>query len=179
MAKRTQDAKDGHPYAFTKSRCLPAGMPSAMFTPPQLPFQIIEEPNQITVLFEEFSVFRIIRMNEAHDPDADPSFMGDSVGHWEGDTLVVDTVAVSQETTLRGVIPHSDKLHLVERIRRSGPGTLEIEVTADDAKTFDGPWVLRDSFQRVPRLRLTEYICTNDRNRPDEAGWSGIQLPGG
>ena len=179
VAQRTQDAKEGHPYAFTKSRCLPAGMPSSMFTPPQLPLQILETPGQVTILFEEFSVFRVIKLNAKHAEDPDPNFMGDSVGHWEGDTLVVDTIGLTKETTLRGIIPHSEKLHLVERIRRAGPHRLDIEIKADDPDTFDGVMTQKAQRQLLPGVPLREYICINDRNRPDGTGRTGVQLSGG
>jgi hypothetical protein len=179
VQKRLQDAKDGHPYAHTKSRCLPAGLPKSMDPPAALPIQILMTPGQVTVLFEEFNNFRIIRMNAQHAEDPNPGFFGDSVGHWEGDTLVVDTIALTTQTVIDSAgIPHSEDLHLVERFRRTGPDTMEHLVTMTDPKAFTAPWSIRNAFKSVPGMTIGEYYCENDRNEPDETGQTGVQLPG-
>ena len=175
--RRIADAARGHPYATTKSRCLPGGTPASMAPPAQLPIQILENPGQVTVLFEEFTQFRIIRMNAAHLEDPDPTYFGDSVGRWEGGALVVDTVALTTETAVDGLIPHSEALHVVERFRRTGKDTMEILVTLDDPKAFNRPWSRTLSFKSVPGVRLKEYVCENDRNTPDASGNTGVQLP--
>jgi hypothetical protein len=178
--KRLQDAKDGNPFAHTKSRCLPAGLPKSMAPPNSLPLQILITPKQVTVLFEEFNDFRTIHMDQkTHPEDPDPSFFGHSIGHWEGDTLVVDSIAIKTVTTIDTVgIPHSDALHVVERIRRTGPNKLEDVMTIDDPKTFARPWTMRASFKSTPGAVIGEYYCENDRNTPNEAGVSGVQMPG-
>ena len=176
LLKRMQDAKDGHPFAHTKSRCLPAGLPKSMDPPASLPIQLLVTPGQVTVLFEEFNDFRIIRMGGKHDPDADPGYFGDSVGHWEGRTLVVDTVGLTTATTLDSIgLPHSDAMHIVERYRRTGD-TLEILLTIDDPKAFTRSWTMRSILKTKPGLSLGEYFCENDRNTPDETGRTGIRL---
>lgn len=177
MKQRDQDAKNGHPFAYTKSLCQPAGVPMSMRPPANLPIQILETPGQITILFEEFTNYRIIRMNQQHAADPDPSFFGDSVGHWEGDTLVVDTIGLSERTTI-GNIPHSDQLHVVERYRRTGKSSMDVLMTLDDPKAFTHPWTIKSSFISVPGLKLKEYVCVNDRNTPDATGRTGIQLSG-
>jgi hypothetical protein len=146
-----------------------------MQPPPQLPIQILETPGQITILFESLTTFRIIRMNEAHPADPDPTFFGNSVGHWEGDTLLVDTVALKEVTTIDDVVPHSDELHVTERFRRTGPATMEILETIDDPRTFTKPYTYRFSFKRVPGQKLKEFICENNRNAPDAEGRTTAQ----
>jgi hypothetical protein len=178
MQQRQKDAEAGHPYAFSKSRCLPAGTPGSMFPPAALPIQILETPGQITVLFEEFNQFRIIKMNQKHNPDPDPGYFGDSVGHWEGDTLVVDTIGISDKTSLGGGgVPHSEALHVVERIRHTGKDTIEDQVTMEDPKAFVGVWKMNNTLKRVPGAHLAEYFCDNDRNTPDATGRTGVALP--
>ena len=139
--------------------CLPAGVPQMMQPPPRLPIEIVETPGQVTVLFSSLTTFRIIRMDEGHPDDPDPTFMGNSVGHWEGRTLVVDTIALNERTTIDGVVPHSDQLHVVERLRRTGPGALEDLVTIDDPKTFTRPYAYRFTYRRTPGAKVREDLC--------------------
>lgn len=152
--------------------CVHRGMPTAISTSAQSPVQIVETPKQrqITILYELFSTFRIINMDRPHPPHPTPSFMGDAVGHWDGDTLVVDTIAVSDKTTIMNVIPHTDQLHLVERLRRTGPNTMEDRLTLEDPKTFSKPWTMVARFKRVPGMRMSEDICQDntDKFEPSE-----------
>jgi hypothetical protein len=157
------DAKAGHPHAGLQSKCLPSGMPAMMFGS-GLPKQTLESKDQITILSEELSFFRIIRLNARHEDDPDPTFMGDSVGHWEGPTLVVDTIGVSDRTELPNNIPHSDQLHIVERYTRTSKDRIEIVMTFDDPKTFTRPWTLVTHLKLEPTRRLSEYYCENNRN---------------
>jgi hypothetical protein len=177
LEQRISDADAGHPYATTKSQCLPAGVPQVMFGPGALPFQFIETPGQMTILIEEFGNFRIIRMNAKHQEDPDPSFMGDSIGHWEGDTLVVDTIGLTDRTTIDQVgMPHSDALHVVERFRRVSQDYIDLVVTIDDPKTFTRTWTAETAFKAVTQGRIEEDVCENNRNPVDANGRSTIQL---
>jgi hypothetical protein len=177
LEDRIKAADSGHPYATTKSQCLPAGVPQVMFGP-GLPIQILETRGQVSMLVEEFRNFRIIRMNAQHRQDPDPSYFGDSVGHWEGDTLVVDTIGLTDKTTLDQVgMPHSGELHVVERYRRTSRDRLELAVTIEDPKTFTRPWTAKTSFKWAPKELLVEEICDNNRNPPDAEGRSTIQMP--
>lgn len=150
-------------------RCATPGMPFSVSTPAQSPMQIVETPKQkqITILYEQYTTFRIINMDRPHPAHPKPSDMGDSVGHWEGGALVVDTIAISNKTSIMGVIPHSDQLHVVERIRRTGPTTAESVVTIDDPKTFSRPWIMAaqgtTKFKQVPGMRIAEFVCENNR----------------
>ena len=174
--RRIQAFKDGRPFAKLSSLCIPDGLPSMMFPAPELPIEFLETAGQVTVLFESMSVFRIIHLNEKHPDDPDPTFFGNSVGHWEGDTLVVDTIGLTDRTSLDNLVPHSDQLHVVERIRRSGKDTMEIRTTVDDPKTFTRPYTIVFPFKKVPGQRLQEFVCENNRNAPDQQGNTSIQL---
>jgi hypothetical protein len=175
IAQRRQDARNGKPVATNGSFCLPGGMPGMMHPPAELSLQILETPEQVTVLFEFYGTFRIIRLNERHQPDPDPTYFGDSVGHWEGNTLVVDTIGLTDKTMAFGA-PHSDNLHLVERIRRTGANMLEDRMTIDDPKTFTKPWTWVVDLKRVPGMRIGEYVCDNQRNGVGVAGETDVQL---
>ena len=129
-----------------------------------LPHQTLESPGQVTILVEELSYFRIIRLNAKHQEDPDPTFMGDAVGHWEGGTLVVDTIGLSDQTLLPGGIPHSEQLHVVERFRRTSKDRIELLMTFEDPKAFTTPWTTVTHLKIESNRRISEYYCENNRN---------------
>ena len=163
--KRMDDSDAGHPFAPTTARCLPGGMPSMMLGAPY-PFEIIQSPGQVTTLHEEQHAFRIIYLNEKHPDDPDPTFMGHSVGRWDGNTLIVDTIGLSDQTTMDfNGMPHSSELKITENIRRLSQNTLEDVLTFEDPKTFTRTWQTRRTYQlQKPSERIGEYICENQRN---------------
>jgi hypothetical protein len=94
--------------------------------------------------------------------DMDPNWMGLSVGHWDGDTLVVETQGFNDLTTLDTAgLPHSTQMHVSERIRKTAADTLEDVITIADPKTFTETWSTRVTYRRQPGLRLKEYVCTD------------------
>jgi hypothetical protein len=141
--------------------CLPPG-PSRAITGPS-PFQIVQSPETVAILFENHFVFRLIYTDGTKHPDdiSDyPAFMGHSVGKWEGDTLVVDTIGINDRTWLdSNGMEHSDKLHLTERFRRAGPDTIHYAVTYDDPVFFTKPWTFELDLKRLKDTRLIEYVC--------------------
>jgi hypothetical protein len=166
LEKRIGMSQRGDPEGTGTALCLP-GVPLLMLGGPY-PIQIIESPGLVTILLEEHNHFRLVYLNGKHAEDPDPTFLGDSIGHWEGDTLVVDTVGLSGRAPIDRVgIPHSDELHLVERFRRTGPDTMELLLTIDDPKAFTRPWDARVRY-RAPAagVHMTEYICENNRDYP-------------
>ena len=175
--QRYKGSVAGKPFASTKSRCLPAGMPKSMDPPASLALQILVTPGQVTVLFEEFNDFRIIHMGGEHPKDLEPRYFGNSIAHWEDKTLVVDTVGFTTDTTIDSLgTPHSDAMHIVERIRRIGPDRLEDEMTITDPKAYTKPWIMKSTFRKL-ETGLDEFFCDNDRNLPDENGITGVALP--
>jgi hypothetical protein len=175
--KRVRGSETGHPYATTKSQCLPGGVPQVMFGP-GLPIEILETPRKITILFEEFYNFRQIYVGGRHAADPDPSYMGDSVAHWDHGDLVVDTIGLTDRTTLDTVgMPHSEAMRVTERLHRAAKDVLEVKVTIDDPKTYARPWTTTTHFKALPPdTRLEEDICENNRNQPNADGTMGIQL---
>ena len=176
LMKRIKDSEAGLPFANTLAQCLPGGVPLMLFGD-DVPVQILESAEQVTMLFMEGNRFRVIPLNASHPKDVDPSFMGDPVGHWEGDTLVIDDVGFKQRTTLDQIgMPHTDRLHVVERYRRTSKDSMEIRVTIDDPGTFTRSWEAKVNYKLAPAgTRMTEDVCENNRNPADAQGRSGFQ----
>ncbi len=165
-AKRYADwlkkAADGKQEPDTVTRCLAFGF--ARFG--TMPVEIIQTPGQITMnLGVLHDIRRIYLDGVGHTIGADPSFNGDSVGHWEGDTLVVETNNIRPGTLDRFGIPYSDKLTAVEKIRRVSPTRLEIETTLTDPEAFAMPYTMRRAYVPMPPgSRFEEYLCENNRD---------------
>ena len=129
--------------------------------PPMLPvlynnnYQIVQTPDAVMILVEMIHDVRIIRMNSPHAPDNIRNWMGDSVGHWEGDTLVVDTTNFNDQVIFRG---SSKNLHVIERFQRTGANTLLYRATIDDPTTFSKSWTLEYPF-RSTSGPIYEYAC--------------------
>ena len=139
--------------------CYLSGVPRISFRP--LPFQIVQLPTQVILLYEVHHAFRIIPTDgRPHPDDVEPSFLGDSVAHWEGGTLVVDVTSFNLKTWLSGVgTIHSEKLHVTERYTRDTFDTIRYEVTLQDPDVFTKPWHLQETFRLRPNDRLREYEC--------------------
>ncbi len=143
-------------------RCLPPGVPRTT-TLGLFPMQIVQTPKQVILLFEVFHVFRVVPIGVNHPDDAEPSYSGDSVGHWEGDTLVVDVTNFNEDTWLAGVGTfHSDQLHVVEKFTRVDYNTIQYEVTMTDPKVLTKPWVQRTTIMLREGTRLREYECNQN-----------------
>lgn len=144
--------------------CLPEGLPRSWGS--AYPFEIIETPGQVTVVYEANHAFRLIDMTQPAPPMTDenrePWYNGHSYGRWEGDTLVVDAVDFNDRTFIDATgLPHSDRLRVTERIRRlSGGKQLEVVATVEDAEIFAKPWSARFVYESRPQIRLdTSYTC--------------------
>jgi hypothetical protein len=146
--------------------CDPPGVPRILLLP--FPVQIVQTRGQVIMLFEYDHFIRQIFMDRrTHPADLDPTWMGDSIGHWEGDTLVVDTVGLNEKSWLDQVgHPHSDALHVVERIRRADRDTLRDDLTIDDPKAYTQTWKGRQTFKAKPGWHLMEYVCEDTVSRP-------------
>lgn len=131
-----------------------------------MPLEIIQTPGQITMNLGVLHDIRRIYMDGiGHTVGADPSFNGDSVGHWDGDTLVVETNNLRAGTIDRDGVPYSDKLSVVERMKRVGPTRLEIETTMTDPEALQEPYVIRRAYTPMPAgSRFEEYLCENNRD---------------
>jgi hypothetical protein len=117
--------------------------------------QIVQTPDQILILTEMVHDARVIRMNDKHLPPHIHKWLGDSIGRWEGDTLVVDTTNFSDKTRFRG---SSENLHVVERFTRVDARTLRYQFTIEDPTTWDRPWTAEYTWPATPE-RIFEYAC--------------------
>src|SRR5712691_5500506 len=143
-----------------EGRCLPPGIPRMYATP--FPFQIFQQSDRVLFLFEGAThIWReVFTDGRAHAADPNPSFLGDAIGRWEGDTLVVDTVGFNEESWLdQDGHPHTDALHTLERFTRTNEVTLRYEVTIDDPKAYTQPWTTSFLIPFAPKSELFEYIC--------------------
>jgi hypothetical protein len=142
-----------------EARCLPPGVPRMNTTP--YPWTYVQTPQLLAILYEGGAhVWRKVFLDgRKHDPSVEDTWLGDSVGRWDGDTLVVETVGQNDITWLdQAGIPHSNQMKVTERISRPDLGHLTIENIVDDPKTFSKTW----SFTTHPTLlkgELIEYIC--------------------
>ena len=128
------------------------------------PNQFVQTQNLIVILIESRHVFRIIPLNETHPDDLDPSYLGDAVGRWEGDTLVVDVVGFKEH--LIGSKISTDALHIVERFTRVDYNTIEYEARVEDPKALTRPYTITSKYMLRPGTRLQEYVCENNQD-PD------------
>jgi len=156
--KRTAMLKAGTPLADPSTLCMLEGMPTIMGA--IFPIQILQNPGQVTVLAEFLTQTRRIFLDTEMPAPEDnaPSFYGFSVGKWEGDTLVVTTRGVREETEFFE-IPHSDEMVIRERIRLTAPGYLEDQITIEDPKMLLEPYQFTYGYRRNDKYRMMEYYC--------------------
>jgi hypothetical protein len=152
--------------------CKPAGGPGFFNAPG---FEIVEVPDLKTVYILNIAgphSWRVIYMDGRPHPTGDalrPTYLGHSIGHWEGDTLVVDTVGFNEKQWISGTIPTTDKLHLVEKFARPNLRTLSYEVTFEDPGAFTAPWTGRWTISQTTASswiaggEMFEYICQDTR----------------
>jgi hypothetical protein len=146
--------------------CLPPGLPRLTITG-LFPFQIVQTPQQIVILYEYMNVFRVIPFNAKHPADLVPTYLGDSVGHWERDTLVVDVIGFNDKTWLTGTGTfHSDALHLTERYTRVDQDQINYAVTIEDPNVLTGPWTVHSTIMRREGTRVQEYVCAENNLDP-------------
>jgi hypothetical protein len=157
------------------ANCLPTGMPGIMTEP--YPIEFLFNPGMVVMVIETFSQVRHIYTNgETHPADPDPAFNGHSIGHWEGDTLVVDTVGIDTTTRIIPGVPHSDQLHIIERIRKVDPDHIQIARTIADPKVLAKPWTVVLPYTRL-KGHMREYVCEqNNRDSADAQGRPEFQI---
>jgi hypothetical protein len=149
-ANLSKDDPEGH--------CLPAGVPRIS----PFPQKIVQTPTVVVILDEGniHSYRQIFLDGRKHLEDSGPLWMGDSIGKWDGDTLVVDTVGFNDKTWLNGQgLPHSEELHVIERYSRPDLGHLNVDIALEDPKTFTKPHNFKRTFTLMPSAEILEYVC--------------------
>jgi hypothetical protein len=162
VMKKDIDEIDAGKIEFSAgSSCLPAGVPAFMQLPG--PFYFLQTPTKVVILEEQDHAVRSIYLNVPHSADVKPSWYGESVGRYEGDTLVVDTIGLNTKTMVDLFrTPHTEKLHVVERWHLiDGGNMLEVNITVDDPDTFHRPWQTYQRYQRRQRP-LEEFVCAEN-----------------
>jgi len=168
--------EQGLPPANHYSACVGDGMPAMMQA--MFPMEVLETPGQITIIQEAYNQVRRIYLDEAPIPaeEAEPRFAGHSVGRWEGETLVVETVGIKDYVEFRGV-PHSPGMRIVERIRLIGEDYMENRVTVIDPEYLTEPWTWTWMYRRWPGYKIQEYVCEDNRYYPDpELGYQRLRI---
>lgn len=160
-ADRDAKLKAGTPLADPSTLCLPEGMPAIMGA--IFPLQILQTPGQVTVLAEFLTQTRRILLDKTMPPDDElsPNYYGYSVGHWEGDTLVVVTRGVREDVQFFE-IPHSARMQITERIRLTGPDLLEDQIVIEDPDTLVEPYRVTYGYKRNPDYEIKEYLCDKE-----------------
>ncbi len=141
-------------------RCEPAGVPR-IYNGFAHPMTFLQTNEKIVILYEADRIYRIVYMNRKHPLHPDSLWYGDSIGKWDGNTLVIDTVDFNDKTWLdRSGHPHSEKLHVVERFTRVDHDHLHLDITVDDPIAYTKPWGGPKSFKLEPASwELEEYMC--------------------
>lgn len=177
LDKRLADAAAGRPFQVPKDTCLPSGLFASM-TSGGYPIEIYYQADR-EIFFQKEIIGALYRvyLKRAHKTadDLRPLFYGDSIGHWDGDVLVIDTISLggSEALDLIGT-PHSDALHVVQRLHRVNYDTIEDTLTADDSKAFTQPITGTVKFRLQADLELDEFECTNERNVTNTNGTQTI-----
>lgn len=143
--------------------CVPPGVPTSTMWP--YPLEIVQKPDLVVILYEAYPMFRVIPTDgRPHADDLDPSYMGNSVGHWEGETLVVDVTGFNDKTVIAGY-HHTMAFHVVERYRRTSYDTISYVATIEDPSVFAQPWRYGGPLKLHPEWDLQEYVC--EQNNKD------------
>jgi hypothetical protein len=140
------------------------------------PMEIFQRPEQINITQEAFNQTRRIVMDQPLPrwDEVDPTFFGRSVGHWEGDTLVLETTGIKEHVQFRWT-PHSEAMKITERLRLLAPDILQNHITVED-EYLERPWVYSYTYRRMPDYRLLEYVCEDNRDYVDEDGHHTMRL---
>ena len=158
------------------ANCVPPGMPGIMGQP--YPMEFLMTPGLVTIVIEAYTQVRHIYTDgRALPADPDLKFHGTSVGRWEGDTLVAETIGFSPLTEIAANVPHGDTMRIVERFHLADPNTMSIETTVTDPDVLTAPYTSTRTLRRHRTWTLAEYVCQeNNRNFVDQNGKAGVNL---
>jgi hypothetical protein len=172
----TDAAAAGRPVNDPTANCIWPGVPRVLVTP--YPLEFVVQPDRVTVLHEyQGQVRRIWTDGRGHPADLEPSYNGHSIGHWEGDTLVVETVGLREDTKIdRSGLEHSGQLKVIERIRLVGPDELENQITLVDPLAYAKPWVSVLRLKRHRDWQILDYVCAENNRNPVSASGKTLTL---
>jgi len=181
--RRTAEAeavKRGEPVATPAILCLPYGMPR-MMTVASYPIEILQTAGQVTIITEAFSEVRRVYLDQPQLPidEVPPGYYGRSVGRWDGDTFVIDTVGIKQSVLSYNMLPHSEQMRITERMRLVTPDVLHDQITIEDPVVLEKPFTYTLGFRRLPKYEMVEFVCENNREYVDEQGRVRMRTGGG
>jgi hypothetical protein len=155
----------GEVVAIPKERCWPVGMPGFLLLP-ATPVYFLQTAKDVRMVWMQDHQIRDVRLDAQHPADVKPSWYGDSVGHYEGDTLVVDTVGITTKAYVDNYqTPHTEALHVIERYRLiDGGNTLEVNIHVKDPGAFTTPWNAIQRYRKVNRGPLSEMACAENND---------------
>jgi hypothetical protein len=162
--KKDNDEVLAGKVAFTpSSSCVPAGVPLFMGYGGPNPIIFLQTPKEVWLIFQSDQQIRRVYMNVPHSKNPKPSWYGESVGHYEGDTLVIDTIGMNDKTVVDVYrTPHTDKLHVIERWRMvDGGKAMEVVFSVDDSEAFNRPWTAMRRYRRVTQ-EPDEIVCSEN-----------------
>ena len=191
MTKDSRDQKGAGELPFTEAglkewksydatqgdytgQCMPFGLIRSINSPD--PLQVMMNDKYLGLLHEQNSWFHVVKLNAEHAKNPTPTWFGDSVGKWDGDTLVIDTIGFNGKTRLDTIgHPHSDQMHVIERWQRPDLGHINYEITIDDPKTFTKPWKNTRVFTLRTDWDIMEYSCEENNKDYREGHIKGVQ----
>ena len=173
-ARRAAEAeanKRGEQLATSGAQCIPYGVPT-MMSVAVYPVEFIQSPKQLTIISEAFSEVRRVYLDRPQSPldDVAPGYYGRSVGHWDGETLVVDTVGIKPTVSGYRGMPHSEQMRITERMKLIAPDVMHDQITIDDPVVLEKPMVYTLAYRRMPNYEMVEFVCDNNREYVDEKG---------
>jgi hypothetical protein len=148
----------------TGIQCLPPGVPAASLLP--FPLEIVHTPQTFVVMYEAYHQFRIAPVGGEHAEYLAPAYMGHSVAHWDGDTLVLDVRGFNTKTVIAGY-RHTEDMRVIERFRRTNFGNIAYEATVTDPHVFAVPLKYAGTFELHPEWEIGEYVCTENNQDYD------------
>jgi hypothetical protein len=174
LRKMNADAHAGKAMFTREARCWPTGVPAILLNPGRLHF--IQTPKQVWIIQQSDHRVRRVYLNQPHSANPKPSWYGESVGHYEGDTLVVDTIGLNDKSFVDSYrTPHTSALHVVERFKLTDGGRmLEVNFTVDDPGAYNMPWTGGKRWRRAQDT-LTEEACAE--NNADYFGYAVEPMP--
>jgi hypothetical protein len=178
-AAEAEAIQRGEPLATPAVACVPYGMPRMMAVA-SYPIEILPTQGQITIITEAFSEVRRVYLDQPQLPidEVPPGYYGHSVGRWEGDRLVVDTVGIKESVPGYNFMPHSSQMRILERFRLVTPEVLHIQITIDDPVVLEKPMTYTLGYRRLRDYKMVEFVCENNREYIDEQGRVRMKLGG-
>ena len=180
LRKTNAEVFRGKAVFSREARCWPTGVPTYDLNQAQ-PVYFVQTSKEVVMIWQMDHQVRHIYLDVPHSQNPKPSWYGESIGHYEGDALVVDTIGQNTKTYIDNYrTPHSEKLHVTERFHLTNGGKqLEVNLTIEDPGTFNAPWQAMQHYSKVPNRPMLEQNCSeNNDNIFNLPGWVGPPTAG-